>query len=68
MCIRDRLEDGKDVQCSDGGSGRDGDDVDVECVEENEMGEKVSEEVCEGAGDGGSTPSCGQISILGREP
>ena len=40
----------EDVQCSDGGSGCDGDDVDDKCVGENEMGEKVSEEVCEGAG------------------
>ena len=37
----------EDVQCSDGGSGRDGDDVDDESVEENEIGEEVSEEVCE---------------------
>ena len=41
----------EDVQCSDGGSGRDGDDVDDECVDENEIGEEVGEEVCEGAVD-----------------
>ena len=39
------------MQCSDGGSGRDGDDTDDECVDENETGEEVGEEVCEGAGD-----------------
>ena len=43
MCIRDRYYDGD--------SGRDGDDVDDECVNENEIGEEVGEEVCEGAGD-----------------
>ena len=43
MCIRDRYY--------DGGSGRDGDDVDDEGVEENEIGEEVGEDVCERAGD-----------------
>ena len=38
----EQLEDDEDVQCSDGGSGRDGDDVGDECVEENEIGEEVS--------------------------
>ena len=46
----EQLED-EDVQCSDGGSGCDGDDVDEESVDENEIGEEVSEEVCEAAGD-----------------
>ena len=30
----EQLEDDEDVQCSNGGSGCDGDDVDDECVEE----------------------------------
>ena len=41
------------MQCSDGGSGSDGDDVDDERVGENEIGEEVSEEVGEGVGDKG---------------
>ena len=36
------------MQCSGGGSG---DDVDDKCVGENEIGEEVSEEVCEAADD-----------------
>ena len=35
------------MQCYDGGSGRDGDKADDERVEENEIGEKVSEEIGE---------------------
>ena len=49
----EQLEEDEDVQCYDGGSGRDGDDVDDECVDEKEIGDEVSEEVCEGAGDEG---------------
>ena len=47
----EKLEEDEDVQCSDGGSGCDGDDVDDKCVGENEIGEEVSQEVREGAGD-----------------
>ena len=40
------------MQCSDGGSGRDGYDVDDdERVDVNEIGEEVSEDVGEAAGD-----------------
>ena len=47
----EQLEEDKDAQCLDGGSGSDGDDVDDKCVGENKIREEVSEEVCEAAGD-----------------
>ena len=40
----EQLEEDEDMQCLDGGSGRDGDDVDEENVDENEIGEEVSED------------------------
>ena len=40
MYKRQQLQD-EDVQCSDGGSGCDGDDVDDERIGENEIGEEV---------------------------
>ena len=47
----EQLEEDEYVQCSDGGSRRDGGDVDDTYVDENETGGEVSEDVCEAAGD-----------------
>ena len=68
----EQLEEDEDVQCSDGGSGHDGDDVDDdenldyddERVDVNEIGEEVSEEVCEGADDVDDEEMCEELREL----
>ena len=64
----EQLEEDEDVQCSDGGSGHDGDDVDDdENVGENEIGEEVSEDAVEDGSDeqleGGKDVQCHDVDF-----